>query len=199
MYKADPAQQVYVDLTGPLVGSGSLRMVGAATPGALQARYGQPTQRGFRQGRVTTLLAPVAGTAGVDLYGVYGLASQADLTGTSGTGFAAMLVPGTPWEVQLLQLTAGFGSALTVLQSTPLSAMAYGTMMSLQLQWIGNPQIGTGLRIAHGTALDFSDLHVLPFIQLPTLFIDSSAGEGPVAYLSATGDVRFDQTALEQI
>jgi hypothetical protein len=201
-FYAHPTQQAYVDVTAPLVGTGSLRLVGSADgPGALCGRWAQASNRGFRQGRVTTLIQPVAGVAGEDMYGVYGATSQDDLTGTTGTAYAVLLVVGdTPamWEVRLVKVTAGFGSALTVLQTT-LVAMAFGQILALQLQWLSESSFGTALRVATGRALDYTDLVAQPIVQEPGVLLQSSAGEGPVAYLTASGDCRWDQSQLEEI
>jgi hypothetical protein len=199
LFFAHPTQQAYVDVATPVVGSGSLRMQGSSDgPGAIQARYGLAANRGFRQGRVTTLVHPVAGVAGQDRYGVYGAASVGDLTGTTGTAYAALLVCGPPWAVEIVKVTAGFGSALTVLQSTPLT-MDFGETLGLQLQWISNPEIGTALRLATGRALDFTDLVAGAIVQEPAVVILASQGEGVIAYLTASGDVRLDQSQLEEI
>lgn len=200
--KAFSAQQAYVDLTAPVVGNGSLRLVGAAAgTGAVQGRWAQASNRGFRQGRVTTLVQPLAGVAVQDMYGVYGATSQSNLTGTTGTCYAALLVVGgipTAWSVNLVKVTAGFGSALTVLQ-THVIPMAFGQPFGIQLQWLSDPQIGTALRLAFGTALDLSDLVEQPVVQEPSVFLSASQGEGPLASLTANGDVRFDQTSTEEI
>ena len=196
---AHPTQQAYVDVATPVVGSGSLRLVGSADgAGAIQGRFGLAANRGFRQGRVTTLVHPLAGVAGTDLYGVYGAASVGDLTGASGTAYAALLVCGPPWTVEIVKVTAGFGSALTVLQTTAIT-MAFGETLGLQLQWISNPEIGTALRLATGRALDFTDMVAGDIVQEPSVVILASQGEGVVAYLTASGDVRFDQTQLEEV
>jgi hypothetical protein len=188
-----------VDVATPVVGSGSLRLVGSADgPGAIQGRWGLAANRGFRQGRVTTLVQPVAGVAGTDLYGVYGAASVSDLTGTSGTAYAALLVCGPPWAVEIVKVMAGFGSALTVLQSTAIP-MDFGETFGLQLQWISNPEIGTALRLAVGRALDFTDLVAGDIVQEPSIVILASQGEGVMAYLTASGDVKFDQSHLEEL
>ena len=196
---AHPTQQAYVDVATPVVGSGSLRLTGSSDgPGAIQGRYGLAANRGFRQGRVTTLVQPLAGVAGTDLYGVYGAASVGDLTGSSGTAYAALLVCGPPWAVEIVKVTAGFGAALTVLQSTTL-VMDFGETLGLQLQWISNPEIGTALRLATGRALDFTDLVAGDIVQEPSVVVLASQGEGPVAYLTASGDVRYDQTQCEEL
>jgi hypothetical protein len=196
---AHPTQQAYVDVATPVVGSGSLRLVGSSDgPGAIQGRWGLAANRGFRQGRVTTLVHPLAGVAGQDRYGVYGAASVGDVTGTTGTAYAALLVCGPPWTVEIVKATAGFGSALTVLQSTPL-VMAFGETLGLQLQWISNPEIGTALRLATGRALDFTDLVAGDIVQEPSVVILASQGEGVIAYLTASGDVRLDQSQMEEI
>jgi hypothetical protein len=192
-------QQAYVDVTEPLVGSGSLRLVGSATgPGGLHGRWAQAANRGFRQGRVTTLLQPLAGVVGTDKFGVYGATSQDDLTSTTGTAYAAALVVGPPWQLQLLKVTAGFGSALTVLQTIPIT-FAFGEVLALQLQWLSETSFGTALRLAYGRALDFTDLTQQAVVQEPGFLLVSSAGEGPMAYLTASGDCRFDQTQNEEI
>lgn len=191
-------QQAYIDVATPLVGNGSLRLVGAAPgPGAILGRWAQAGNRGFRQGRVTTLLQPVAGVAGQDMYGVYGVTSQDDLTGTTGTAYGAVLVAGPPWEVRIVKVTAGWGSPLTVLQTLPVT-MNFGETLGLQLQWLSESSFGTALRVAIGHALDYTDLVVHPTVQQPEL-LQSSAGEGPMAYLTASGDCRFDQTQNEEI
>ena len=201
-FYAHGTQQSYLDVAAPIVGSGSLRLVGSPdAPGAIQGRWAQASNRGFRQGRVTTLVQPVAGVAGQDMYGVYGATSQDDLTDTTGTAYAALLVVGdTPetWEVRLVKVTAGFGSALTVLQTTTLP-MAFGQTLALQLQWLSESSFGTALRLAIGRALDFTDLAAQQVVQEPGVLLQSSAGEGPVAYLTASGDVRFDQSQCEEI
>ena len=90
-----------------------------------------------------------------------------------------------------MKVTAGFGSALTVLQSTPL-AMDFGETLGLQLQWISNPEIGTALRLATGRALDFSDLVAGAIVQEPAVFLTTATqGEGPMAYLSASWGCAF--------
>jgi len=199
MFTAFVSQQAYVDVAAPIVGTGSLRLGGSADgPGAVMARWAQPSERGFRQGRVTTLVQPVSGVAGQDMFGVYGATSQGDLTGTVGTAYAALVLVGSPGEIRLVKVTAGFGSALTVLQTIPLT-MAFGQTLALQLQWISDPQIGTALRLATGSALDYSDLVAQPIVQEPSVFLLTSQGEGPVAYLTASGDCRFDQTQNEEI
>ena|SRR4249920_2598730 len=201
-FKRYSTQQAYVDLTAPVVGDGSLRLVGASTgTGAIQGRWAQAANRGFRQGRITTLVQPLAGVAAQDMYGVYGAASQSDLTGASGTCYAALLVVGgspTTWNVTLVKVTAGFGGTLTVLQ-THVLPMAFGQPFGIQLQWLSDPQIGTAVRLAFGTALDLRDLVEQPVVQEPSVFIQASSGEGPVAVLTASGDVRFDTTSTEEI
>ena len=201
-FTADPSQQAYVDLVSPIVGTGSLRLVGSdAGPGAVHGRWAQPANRGFRQGRCTSLVQPLAGLAGQDMYGVLGAASQANLTGTTGTAYAALLVVGaTPetWEVRLVKVTAGFGSPLTVLQTATL-AMDIGQIRAVQLQWLSDPQIGTALSVQVGVALDYSDLTQVLLAQEPGVFLSSSQGEGPIAFLTASGDCRFDMTQTEEI
>jgi hypothetical protein len=201
-FYAHPTQQAYVDVSTPVVGTGSLRLQGSASgTGAICGRWAQESNRGFRQGRATTLIKPMAGEAGQDMYGVYGATSQDDLTGTTGTAYAALLVVGsTPetWEVRLVKVTAGFGSALTVLQTTPLP-MAFGQTLALQLQWLSETSFGTALRLAIGRALDYSDLVAQSIVQEPGVLLTSSQGEGPMAYLTANGDCHIDQTQLEEI
>jgi hypothetical protein len=201
-FYAHATQQAYVDVSTPVVGTGSLRLVGSADgTGAICGRWAQASNRGFRQGRVSTLVQPVAGVAGQDMYGVYGATSQDDLTGTTGTAYAALLVVGsTPdtWEVRLVHVTAGFGSALTVLQTTPVE-MAFGQTLALQLQWLSESSFGTALRVATGRALDYSDLVARPIVQEPGVLLQSSAGEGPMAVLTASGDCRFDQSQNEEM
>jgi len=201
-FTADPSQQAYVDLVSPIVGTGSLRLVGSdAGPGAVCGRWAQAANRGFRQGRATSLVQPLAGVAGQDMYGVYGAASQGNLTGPTGTAYAALLVVGTTpqtWEIRLVKVTAGFGSALTVLQTATV-AMDFGQMLAVQLQWLSDPQIGTALSVSTGTALDYSDLRQVLLAQEPGVVLQASQGEGPVAYLTASGDCRQDQTQTEEI
>jgi hypothetical protein len=198
-FYAAVGQQAYVDVGTPIIGSGSLRLVGAAAgTGAILGRWAQAGNRGFRQGRVTTLIQPIAGVAGEDMYGVYGATSQDDLTGTSGTAYAAVLVAGPPWELRLVKVTAGWGSPLTVLQTLPVT-MDFGETLGLQLQWLSESSFGTALRLAFGRALDYTDLAAQAPVQEPSVLLTSSAGEGPMAYLTASGDVRFDQTQNEEI
>lgn len=201
-FYARVTQQAYLDVATPVVGSGSLRLVGSADgPGAIQGRWAQASNRGFRQGRVSTLVQPVAGETGQDMYGVYGATSQDDLTGTTGTAYAALLVVGsTPetWEVRLVKVTAGFGSPLTVMQTTPVT-MAFGQTLALQLQWLSESSFGTALRVAIGRALDYSDLVACPIVQEPGVLLTSSQGEGPLAVLTASGDCKFDQSQNEEI
>jgi hypothetical protein len=201
-FTAHPSQQAYLDLTGPIVGTGSLRVVGSsAGPGAVCGRWAQAGNRGFRQGRTTSLVQPIAGVIGQDMYGVYGAASQGNLTGITGTAYAALLVVGaTPatWEIRLVKVTAGFGSTLTVLQTATI-AMDFGQTRAVQLQWLSDPQIGTALSVQVGTALDYSDLVQTLLVQEPGIFLHTSQGEGPVAYLTASGDCRQDQTQTEEI
>lgn len=201
-FYAHVTQQSYLDVAAPVVGSGSLRLVGSPdAPGAIQGRWAQASNRGFRQGRVTTLVQPVTGLAGQDMYGVYGATSQDDVTGTSGTAYAALLVVGEApetWEVRLVKATAGFGSLLTVLQTTTLP-MAFGETLGLQLQWLSESSFGTALRLAIGRALDYTDLVAQPIVQEPGVLLQSSAGEGPMAYLTGNGDCRFDQSQCEEI
>ena len=193
------AQRAYVDVVAPLVGSGSLRLVGApAGPGAILGRWAQESNRGFRQGRVTTLIQPVSGVPGEDMYGVYGAASQDDLTGTTGTAYAGVLVAGPPWELRLLKITAGFGSPPIVLQALPIT-FDYGDILGLQLQWLSESSFGTMLRLAIGSALDYTDLVGQPIVQEAGVLLENSEGEGPMAYLTASGDCRFDQTQNEEI
>lgn len=201
-FLAFPSQQAYVDLATPMIGTGSLRLTGsAAGPGALHGRWAQPANRGFRQGRCTSLIQPLAGLPGQDMYGVYGAASQANLTGTTGTAYAALLVVGaTPetWEVRLVKVTAGFGGTLSVL-GTATVAMDFGQTRAVQLQWLSDPQIGTAVSVQVGMAVDYSDLVQVALAQEPGLFLSSSQGEGPVAFLTASGDCRQDQTETEEI
>lgn len=201
-FAAFPSQQVYVDLTAPLVGSGSLRLVGsAAGPGGLYGRWGQATQHGFRQGRVSTLLQPLAGLPGQDWYGVYSAASVVNLTGTAGTAYAAALVVGaspTSWELQLLKVTAGLATVPTVLAAQFFSC-AFDQIVGMQLQWLSTPETGVALSLSIGTALDYSDLVQVLLAQDPSVDIQASEGEGPIAVLTATGSCRFDQTATEEI
>jgi hypothetical protein len=201
-FMAHTSQQAYLDVSAPIVGTGSLRMQGsAAGVGAVQARYGQESNRGFRQGRVTTLLQPRGGLAGQDMFGLYAATSQDDLTGTTGTAYAALLVVGsTPqsWELRVVRVTAGFSSTLTVLQTTLLT-LDIGQTLAVQLQWLSESSFGTALRVATGAALDYSDLAAQPIVQQPGVLLQSSAGEGLVAVLTASGNGLFDQTQLEEI
>ena len=65
IFTAHPSQQAYVDVATPMVGSGSLRLVGSADgAGRHPGPLGLAANRGFRQGRVTTLVQPLAGVPG---------------------------------------------------------------------------------------------------------------------------------------
>ena len=134
-------QRAYVDVETPLVGSGSLRLVGdPAGPGAILGRWSQESNRGFRQGRVTTLIQPLAGVAGEDLYGVYGGAAQDDLSGTTGTAWGGAGRRSAEWEVRIVKVTAGWGSPLTVLQTLPVT-MDFGATLGLQLRWLSESSL----------------------------------------------------------
>ena len=168
-------------------------------PGAIQGRYGLAANRGFRQGRVTTLVYPLAGVGGPGP----ATASTGPRRWAISPAPVARPTPrcssaGQPWAVQLVKITAGFGSALTVLQTTAIP-MDFGETLGLQLQWISNPEIGTALRLATGRALDFTDLVAGDIVQEPSVVILASQGEGVLAYLTASGDVRFDQTQNEEL
>ena len=192
-------QRAYVDVSTPLVGNGSLRLTGvAAGPGAILGRWGQAGNRGFRQGRVTTLIQPLAGVAGRGIvWRLRGhVAGRSDRDHGDGLRRRARCWPtlGSPPG----ESPAGWGSPLTVLQTLPVT-MAFGDTLALMLQWLSESSFGTALRVAIGSALDYTDLKAQATVQDAGVLLQSSEGEGPMAYLTASGDCRFDQTQNEEI
>lgn len=194
-FKANAAQIALVDTSAPLVELGSLRLTGApGITGAVHGRYGDSAQRGFLTGSTESLVQPLAGTAGVDVFGLYALATEADLTGSTGEWVGCGVRPGSPWVLTIVRGLTGM-SGFSVVASASLAGADYGDTHALLLRWAWYAGSGLVVQAWHGSAEDFSDVQVLATWQdalAPPPAV--STGEGPLAYLSPTGSAQWDQT-----
>lgn len=193
-YKGHAAQQTFVDVSSPIVQQGSLRLIGGGSTAGIVARWSIPGQRGFLNASAQTLVQPLSGTSGVDLYGVYGLASQEDLTGNVGTWVGCALRPGTPWTFVLLRGLTGM-AGLSVVASVPLTTADYNQVHAVHLAWQWYAAAGLTLQGWHGMAEDYSDLALrVSWQDLAAPQPILSAGEGPLGYLSVGGACQYDTT-----
>jgi hypothetical protein len=213
IYKSTAGIDVDLDATAPLIGISSLLVdytapAGTPPPGeavnvALKTSVGVGP---FTRGSLRTLFAvTTASYASPHAFGIFCQASQRDLTGGTGTCYAAVLqttgTSGTVDSFDLVEFASGIEEPPTALESESGLALPASTTIAIELEWElldSGYIVLTGRR---GSADDFSDLVQKWQKLITTSVLSTSQAEGLCFFLQGGGDftVRADETIISEL
>jgi hypothetical protein len=204
--KSDADLIAAVDLSNPLVGSGSLRLSNVNDKSIASNVHGYYTATtGFVRGKIRSLVK-VETASNRARAGLYCCASTPDLTATGSAYYTCLQADasGGSRTIQLFKATAGFDQEPPggLLANVAHAAFTIATTHCLELEWQIDATVlaGTRLIVRFGSQTDFSDLaEVLDYTDVSSPLV-VSAGEGVClvkwGVASDLAEARFDSTTI---
>jgi hypothetical protein len=206
-----------IDGTNPLVGAGSLLLTNTSdlSYANIQTMHCVYTaNKGFTRGRLRTLIKVHSSTVR-GMFGVYFMASQADVT-ASGSCYYATLVRDLNAGTRTLRVdkvTSGldqqYPSGTPTTFATVSSAFSVDTTKALEVEWVSDAAVlaGTRIIVRTGDQTDFSDLAEVMDYTDTTSPLTTTVGEG-LCWMKwdvltgagfAEAEARYDQTTVVQM
>ena len=200
IYKANAGMLAVLDITNPILGSGSLKINRNGTTGRFVNMVRATAPNSFTSGRARFLLDSTADSA-ADAIGFVFQQSQTDLTGGVGAAYGLYVqmtnsVTDT-WTPLLYKFTAGLGTGTTLATGTSYVA-APGTETAYEVEWILDVANLGGLqvKVKRGTASAYTNLvaDAALNIIITSSVLTVSVGEGPfyVGDPNSTGFYLYD-------
>jgi len=200
-YKEDASMAVTLELSSPILNSGSLKINRNGTAGRWVNGVRVNAPLGFTSGRARFLLGAKTALQTNDAIGFVFQQSQADLTLGAGSAygfFTQVLSSGAgTWRPFLRKFTAGLGTGTTLATGTDYTA-AVGTMRAVEVQWILDVANlgGIQLTVKMGSLSTFADLAVDAALNIivTSSILTTSVGEGPyyVGIATSSGFYLYD-------
>ncbi len=203
-YKSQAGLTIQIDVTTPVIGSGSLFLTntGFATSQNFSNLLSTSYTPGITKGRARQIAYVTSGNKA--RFGFSFMNSVANITGNSGVNWyeAGPYIDGATRKFRIVRVVGSESAGTTVIFDS-IATWSLSTVIPFQIEWIADSFNlgGTRLILSVGTLADFSDLVIIyDAIDFNPNALLTSAGEGPmVTHWDTGGDVyavRFDQTSI---